>query len=48
LDKEGGKEVLEILLVDISEVEIKIRHRGLPGVIQGYNVLYDGGAEFAV
>ena len=41
LNKEGRKEVLEFLLVDIPEVEIEIGHRGHPGVIQGYDILYD-------
>jgi len=48
LDEEGRKEVLEFLLVDIPEVEIEIGHQGPPGVFQGYNVLYDRGAEFTV
>jgi len=48
LDKEGRKEVMEILFVDIPEVKIEICHRGHPGVVQGHDILYDGGAEFAV
>ena len=41
LNKEGRKEVLEFLLVDIPEVEIEIGHRSHPGVVQGYDILYD-------
>jgi len=48
LDEEGRKEVLEFLLVDVLEVEIEIRHRGPPGVVQGHNILYDRGAEYTV
>jgi len=48
LDEEGRKEVLEFLFVDIPEVEIEISHRGCPGVVQGHNILYDGGAEITV
>jgi len=48
LDEEGMKDVLEFLLVDIPEVEIKICDRGPPGVVQGYDILYDGGAKLTV
>jgi len=48
LDEEGRKEVLEFLLVDIPEVEIEICDRGPPGVVQGYDILYDRRAEFTV
>jgi hypothetical protein len=41
LDKERGKQVGKILFIDVSEVEIEIRNRGLPIVAQGYDILYD-------
>ena len=41
LDKERGKQVGKFLFIDVPEVEIEIRHRGLPIVAQGYDILYD-------
>ena len=32
-------------LVNVPEVKIKVGHRCLPGIAQGYNILYDRGTE---
>jgi len=48
LNEKGRKQVLEFLLVDVLEIEIKIGHRGLPSIVKGHDILYDRGAEFSV
>jgi hypothetical protein len=45
LDEEGTKQVAELLLIDIPEVEIEIGHRGPSGVAQGHNILDDRGTK---
>jgi hypothetical protein len=45
LGKERGKQVVEFLFIDVPEVKIKIGHRRLPGVAQGYDVFYDRRTE---
>jgi hypothetical protein len=45
LDEERWKKVVKFLLIDIPEVEIKVRQRGLSSIAQGYDILYDRGAE---
>jgi hypothetical protein len=46
LDEEGGKQVGKSLFIDVPEVEIKIGHRCLPSVAQGYDIFYDRRTEF--
>jgi len=43
LDEERGKKVAKLLLIDVSEVEIEIGHRGppAPGIVQGNDILYN-------
>jgi hypothetical protein len=48
LDEEGGKKVAEFLLINVSEVEIKVGQRGLPSIAQGCDILYDRGTEMMV
>jgi hypothetical protein len=36
---------VKFLLIDIPEVKIKVGQRGLPGIAQGNNILYDRGTE---
>jgi hypothetical protein len=32
-----------VLLVGVSKIEVKISHRGLPGLANGFNILNDRG-----
>jgi hypothetical protein len=45
LNEKRGKQVVKSLFVDVPEVEIKVSHRGGPGIAQGHDVLYDRGTE---
>ena len=45
LDEERWKQVVKFLLIDVPEVEIKVGQRGPPSIAQGYDILYDRGAE---
>jgi hypothetical protein len=43
LDEERRKQVVKSLFIDIPEVKIKVGHRCLLDVAQGYDILYDRG-----
>jgi hypothetical protein len=39
---------VKFLLINVSEVKIKVGQRGLPSIAQGYDILYDRGTEMMV
>ena len=41
LTEERRKQVVKTLFIDVPEIKIKVGHRGLPSIAQGYDILYD-------
>ena len=39
---------MKFLLFNVPKVEIKVGQRGLPGIAQGHDILYDRGTEIMV
>ena len=41
LNEKRRKKIVELLLIEISEVEVIVGQQGLLSISQGYNILYD-------
>jgi hypothetical protein len=41
MDEQRGKQVAEVLFIEIIEIEIEVGDRGPPSVAQANDILYD-------
>ena len=41
LGEKGRDKVTQVLFVDVSEIKVKIRHRGLTGIAHGFHIFDD-------
>jgi hypothetical protein len=48
LDKEGEKQVLKFLFINVPEVEVKIGHRRLASFAQGHDIIYNRGTDLII